>query len=282
MSFPRRGGVLTRWRTTATGELSFLLWREEGSGFRLLASDPRTASGAGEFAARIPVSGGERLGLGMAKEVLDCRIFTKLGKDLIGVTGETAIGKAPPMLVEGGLRLNVAADIEPDADHDGYGDETQDVCPTDPSRQGPCADVDPPETTITKHPKKSSSSRQVKFRFSADEAGSTFECKLDKRPFKPCRSPFKRTVASRPPQLQGARDRRRRQPRSHRREIRLDCYRRVRLVLGAALCLAPARRPAAAQAAQRYAAPDATGVDCTQANRARSRTRSTAPRRTTR
>ena len=96
---------------------------------------------------------------------------------------------------KGGLRLNVAADIEPDADHDGYGDETQDACATDPSRQGSCADVDPPETAIAKHPKKSSSSRRAKFRFSADEPGSTFECRLDKRPFKPCLSPFKRTVA---------------------------------------------------------------------------------------
>ena len=42
---------------------------------------------------------------------------------------------------------------------------------------------------------KSSSSRRAKFRFSADEPGSTFECRLDKRPFKPCLSPFKRTVA---------------------------------------------------------------------------------------
>jgi hypothetical protein len=32
----------------------------------------------------------------------------------------------------------VAATVEPDADHDGYGDETQDQCPTDASTQGPC------------------------------------------------------------------------------------------------------------------------------------------------
>jgi hypothetical protein len=30
------------------------------------------------------------------------------------------------------------ADIEPDADHDGYADITQDGCPTDTSTQGPC------------------------------------------------------------------------------------------------------------------------------------------------
>ena len=30
------------------------------------------------------------------------------------------------------------ADVEPDADHDGFGDETQDKCPTDASTQDSC------------------------------------------------------------------------------------------------------------------------------------------------
>jgi hypothetical protein len=37
-----------------------------------------------------------------------------------------------------GLRVNIAAVLEPDADHDGYGDETQDGCPTDATQQLPC------------------------------------------------------------------------------------------------------------------------------------------------
>ncbi|MGK2877159.1 MAG: hypothetical protein ACSLFF_01060 [Solirubrobacterales bacterium] len=37
-----------------------------------------------------------------------------------------------------GSHLNMRAVIEPDADHDGHGDETQDGCPTDRSDQGPC------------------------------------------------------------------------------------------------------------------------------------------------
>ena len=36
------------------------------------------------------------------------------------------------------LELLVNADVEPDADHDGYGDETQDQCPTNAAAQGPC------------------------------------------------------------------------------------------------------------------------------------------------
>ncbi len=49
-------------------------------------------------------------------------------------------------------------------------------------------DVDPPETTITKAPAKRGSSRRVKFKFTADEPGSSFECKIDKRAYKPCDS----------------------------------------------------------------------------------------------
>ncbi|MGH2960053.1 MAG: hypothetical protein ACRDKE_10645 [Solirubrobacterales bacterium] len=37
-----------------------------------------------------------------------------------------------------GNHVNMRAVIEPDADHDGHGDETQDGCPTDRSDQGPC------------------------------------------------------------------------------------------------------------------------------------------------
>src|SRR6266511_3001289 len=47
-------------------------------------------------------------------------------------------------------------------------------------------DTDPPETTITKGPKKKTEKRKAKFEFSSDEPGSTFECKLDKGGFEPC------------------------------------------------------------------------------------------------
>jgi hypothetical protein len=189
--------VISRWRTSAAGTVSFLVWRQEGANWRLLADDRKTTGGTvSEFSVRIPVSGGERIGLGMPQEATPGCIFkTSDAADIVGVQEEVGVGSLTPLMPAPGFLFNVAADIEPDADHDGYGDETQDGCTADPARQGPCADTDSPETKIKKHPKKRSSSRKAKFRFSADEPGSTFECKLDKRPFKPCRSPFKRTVA---------------------------------------------------------------------------------------
>jgi hypothetical protein len=56
------------------------------------------------------------------------------------------------------------------------------------------ADTDPPETTITKKPKRRTRKRRAKFKFESDEPGSTFECKLDKKGFKPCGPPFKKKV----------------------------------------------------------------------------------------
>jgi len=52
-------------------------------------------------------------------------------------------------------------------------------------------DTDPPETTITKGAPDKLHKPKAKFRFASDEPGSTFECKLDKQPFKPCSSPRK-------------------------------------------------------------------------------------------
>ena len=49
----------------------------------------------------------------------------------------------------------------------------------------------PPETTITKKPKKQSTKRKVKFKFSSDQQGSTFECAVDGGSFEPCTSPAK-------------------------------------------------------------------------------------------
>jgi hypothetical protein len=47
-----------------------------------------------------------------------------------------------------------------------------------------------PQTTLRRKPAKTTSDRTPTFRFGADESGSSFQCKLDAKPFKTCRSPF--------------------------------------------------------------------------------------------
>src|SRR4051794_2233287 len=55
-------------------------------------------------------------------------------------------------------------------------------------------DTKAPETSITKKPKKRSAKPKVKIAFASNEAGSSFECRLDKGAFKSCDSPFKKRV----------------------------------------------------------------------------------------
>src|SRR5215217_130567 len=53
----------------------------------------------------------------------------------------------------------------------------------------PCGSLEPPQTSIDKAPQKPLQKPRAKFRFSADDPAATFECKLDRKPFKSCSSP---------------------------------------------------------------------------------------------
>lgn len=88
-------------------------------------------------------------------------------------------------------RMILEATIEPDADGDGFGDETQDQCPTEPSLQEAPCDRVAPNATITKQPKDKTKKKKATFEFTSNEPGSTFTCALDgKEQFKPCTSPL--------------------------------------------------------------------------------------------
>jgi hypothetical protein len=56
------------------------------------------------------------------------------------------------------------------------------------------ADTSPPDTTITKHPKKKTKKKRAKFEFTSTEPGSTFQCKIDKGQFVACTSRFEDKV----------------------------------------------------------------------------------------
>ncbi|MGN6202670.1 MAG: Ig-like domain-containing protein, partial [Solirubrobacterales bacterium] len=56
---------------------------------------------------------------------------------------------------------------------------------------GGTKDKTPPDTKIVKGPPKKTHKTTVKFKFTSTEAGSTFQCKMDRKPFKACASPKK-------------------------------------------------------------------------------------------
>jgi hypothetical protein len=61
-----------------------------------------------------------------------------------------------------------------------------------PGKKAPQAS--PPDTTIKRKPEKRTAKRLAKFTFSSSQPHSTFQCKLGKRRFKPCSSPFRHRV----------------------------------------------------------------------------------------
>lgn len=100
--------------------------------------------------ARIPVQAGDRLGLhgepfSFGGSPVPGFSFYCAGPGIEGVLGAVP-GDVPPgstaefaPVTEG--RVPLAAILEPDADNDGYGDETQDQCPQSGAYQQPCPTV---------------------------------------------------------------------------------------------------------------------------------------------
>jgi hypothetical protein len=103
-------------------------------------SAPQTPSGSGlnTFPTRIPVQAGDDIGIYVnapAIVVHSCN-FDGAYTDHFG-DGDIAPGTTETFTGET-FHHDVSAMLEPDADHDGFGDETQDQCPTNASTQGPC------------------------------------------------------------------------------------------------------------------------------------------------
>jgi hypothetical protein len=142
------------------------------------------------FPVRIPVQAGEILTL---RTVDDNAIRCIAPGSTIDQTTAAPVSDAattfgPPTVSTLHSFVNISAVVEPDVDGDGYGDASQDGCPTLAAVHDPCP---APVTTVGKAPKKRVSKPKVKIRFSSSVAGSTFACSVDGRAFKPCHSPFK-------------------------------------------------------------------------------------------
>jgi hypothetical protein len=79
-----------------------------------------------------------------------------------------------------------------DDDNDAFVSKLTFVEPQPPSPSPPDAeqgDTVPPDTQITRAPKKKTRKKQASFEFISTEPASTFQCKLDGRSFEPCSSP---------------------------------------------------------------------------------------------
>jgi len=89
------------------------------------------------YPTRIPVQAGDLIGEYLTGAATDCsRIIGPfiLHYDFTDVSP----GSSDMFTPDTNKQLDIAAVLEPDADHDGFGDETQDQCPNNASTQGPC------------------------------------------------------------------------------------------------------------------------------------------------
>ncbi len=112
-----------------------------GPSFELPAGNQILADTPLDLPARVPIAAGERVGI-IADNPIGFSVY-----DTIPSVSMTVISNGSIYLGEGygvvyGAALAISADVEPDADHDGYGDETQDCQPTDPALHG--TDCAPP------------------------------------------------------------------------------------------------------------------------------------------
>ena len=155
-------GVVVRWRflsdEAAAISLRPRIVRSGLGGFTGVRGGDQTApfTGLGVFDARLPIAAGEYLGVDFpCSSSAPHASLTE--REYPG--GGASVGNWSPALADGGpfratsyddlhYSLMMNADIEADADHDGYGDETQDGCPTDAGTRAACPpDIAPPDIT---------------------------------------------------------------------------------------------------------------------------------------
>lgn len=159
---PAGHGVITAWRHSAgtkPGNVTFKVYRPTGmpGEFQVLAADtqPVSPGTVHTFAVRIPVRPGDRIGISSGTVPVGYLCAGQLeggacndpaaAADRAGAfnpsqpdpqVGTRSTLDGPPF---SGLRIDVAARVETDADRDGFGDDSQDRCPASAAAtQPPC------------------------------------------------------------------------------------------------------------------------------------------------
>jgi hypothetical protein len=186
--------VITAWRidVAVAGQAAELkVFHPTGTAdqYRVIGQTDVTFPGTGprQFPAQIPAAAGDVLGVTGGYD--GCYATSDPASVATG-PGDPDVGTDFAATGVFFSELNLAAIVELDADHDGFGDETQDQCPAQSTTTGPC-DLRAPFGRLTKHPKKRSKSGTAIFKFTTDDPAASYECKLDKKPFAACTSPKK-------------------------------------------------------------------------------------------
>jgi hypothetical protein len=141
-------GVITQWKVTVAPEAEVTIPVE----LQVLRLDTAVrnalvvgqaagsvAAGQNTFSARIPVQAGDRIGLLGTGEPFGTIACEGADELVVGaVEGASSSSPAPYAEFATIAGVPVSALVEPDADGDGYGDETQDRCPQSATTQDIC------------------------------------------------------------------------------------------------------------------------------------------------
>ena len=169
-------GVITSWSFQApagiTPPMKLKVVRSAGGSDYTTVGDSQAEtplpSRLDTWVARITVNKGDLIGHGYSDTTMGARDGAAF--NTVEVCCDDPVLDPPPGTTAtyrvdlGNYQIDVAAVLEPDADHDGFGDETQDLCSTDGSTQGSCpvGPVTSGKKKCKRHKKKHSASSAKK------------------------------------------------------------------------------------------------------------------------
>jgi hypothetical protein len=145
---PAGGGVITSWAFRTGPHAPFAaklkMWRRTsdpnrftvigGDDFHFLPPNATTS-----FGVRVPVRAGDLLGAAIAAGSFpECSYTAGSGDVERYAPDDTPPGTTVTAGPQSGLRFAISAKVEPDADRDGFGDETQDACPASAAHHRAC------------------------------------------------------------------------------------------------------------------------------------------------
>jgi hypothetical protein len=174
-------GVITSWSARSNGNVGqtvkLMVFRDVGSGsFSAVAKDAttRTLSNVADqldtfTGTHIPIEAGQSIGVYLpAGSVDSCEFNTSSGADHAGYSlpdGVGEPGEGTPFdysIYDSAVRVNARAVVEPDADRDTFGDETQDHCVGVAGPNDGCAAATPPHKKKCKKHKRRAASASKK------------------------------------------------------------------------------------------------------------------------
>jgi hypothetical protein len=160
---PSASSVITAWSAQGTSApnqpLTLLVLRQDDpTHYTVLGRNAQTLPNTNVVntfnGVRLPIQPSQEIGVFLPSgSAATCEFSTSNGGDVANWSfplGEIPDNTSYPFTgSDTDQRVNAKAVVEPDADHDGFGDETQDQCPSNAATQGAC-----PVTTKKKKCKK--------------------------------------------------------------------------------------------------------------------------------